>query len=62
VADAFDWLGPGAWTVRVSVVDVDAKAADLTARGTPYTLTDAVLRTDPASTLQVPFEFVSARS
>ena len=60
VADAYEQLGPGPWAVRVSVVDVDAKAADLAARGTPYTFTDGVLRADPASTLQVPFEFVSA--
>ena len=62
VAEALDNLGPGPWAVRVSVVDVDAKAADLAAHGTPYTLTGGVLRTDPAATLQVPFEFVPAHS
>jgi hypothetical protein len=60
VGDAFDALGPGAWTVRISVVDVEAKAKDLAERATPFTLDDAVLRADPAATLQVPFEFVTA--
>jgi hypothetical protein len=59
VADAYAQLGPGAWTVRVSVVDVDAKAADLTARGTPFTVDDEVLRTVPEATLNVPFEFIA---
>jgi hypothetical protein len=60
VADAYEQVGAGAWTIRISVVDVDAKAADLTARGTPFTIEDAVLRPDPAHTVQVPFEFVAA--
>jgi hypothetical protein len=60
VADAYEQLGPGAWTVRVSVVDVDAKADDLAARGTPFTLDDGVLRPAPEATLSVPFEFVAA--
>jgi hypothetical protein len=60
VADAYDQLGAGAWTVRISVVDVRAKAQDLAERGTPYTLEDGVLRPDPARTLEVPFEFVAA--
>jgi hypothetical protein len=60
VADAYESLGPGAWTIRISVVDVDAKARDLAARGTPFNLEDGVLRTDPGVTLRVPFEFVSA--
>ncbi|HZQ84799.1 MAG TPA: hypothetical protein VFA83_08185 [Acidimicrobiales bacterium] len=59
-AAAFDELGPGAWTVRVSVVDIAAKAADLDRRGTPYARGDAWLRPDPATTLGVPFEFVAA--
>ena len=62
VADAYAELGPGAWTVRVSVVDVDAKAKDLAARGTPFTFDDGVLRADPAVTLNVPFEFVAGAS
>ncbi|MGO8862977.1 MAG: hypothetical protein ACLQRH_19760 [Acidimicrobiales bacterium] len=60
VADAYEELGPGPWTIRVSVVDLDAKADDLAARGTPFTRKDGVLRLDPTSTLQVPFEFVTA--
>ena len=58
VADAYEHLGAGAWTIRISVVDVDAKAGDLAARGTPFTLEHGVLRPDPERTLQVPFEFV----
>ena len=60
VADAYAQLGPGAWTIRVSVVDVDAKARDLAERGTPFVFEDGVLRPDPESTLRVPFEFVTA--
>lgn len=60
IADAVAEFGAGAWTVRISVVDVDAKAMDLAARGTPFTLTDGALRPDPSSTLNVPFEFVTA--
>jgi hypothetical protein len=60
IADAFEQLGPGAWTIRVSVVDVDAKASDLAARGTPFTLQDGVVRPYPEVTLNVPFEFVNA--
>jgi hypothetical protein len=60
VATAYEQLGPGAWTVRVSVVDLDAKAGDLDRRGTPYTRRGGALRPDPAATLGVPFEFVVA--
>jgi hypothetical protein len=60
VADAYQQVGAGAWTIRISVVDVDAKAADLSARGTPFTIDDDVLRPDRESTLHVPFEFVAA--
>jgi hypothetical protein len=60
VGDAYDRLGPGAWTVRVSVVDVTSKARDLEARGTPFTLDGGTLRPDPGHTLQVPFEFIAA--
>jgi hypothetical protein len=59
-ADALDQLGPGAWTIRISVVDVDAKASDLAARGTPFTLDHGVVRPDADLTLDVPFEFVQA--
>jgi hypothetical protein len=59
VQDAYDELGPGAWTIRIAVVDVAAKAEDLTARGTPYTAENDVLRVDPAATQGVPFEFVA---
>jgi hypothetical protein len=41
-------------------VDVDAKASDLAARDTPFSLHDGVLRSSPEVTLGVPFEFVSA--
>jgi hypothetical protein len=60
VADEYEEVGAGAWTIRISVVDIDAKAEDLAARGTPFTLDDGVLRPDRTSTLQVPFEFVAA--
>jgi hypothetical protein len=60
VADAYAQLGPGAWTIRISVVDVEAKAKDLAARGTPFALDGGVLRADPAATMRVPFEFVAA--
>jgi hypothetical protein len=60
VADAYEQIGAGAWTIRISVVDVDAKAEDLAARGTPFTIEDGVLRPDRECTLQVPFEFVAA--
>jgi hypothetical protein len=58
VADAYRELGAGAWTIRVSVVDVEAKARDLDRRGTPCSLDGGVLRADPALTLRVPFECV----
>jgi len=61
-ADAYAELGPGAWTVRVSVVDLDAKAADLANRGTPHAVERGCLRPDPSQTLNVPFEFVAART
>jgi hypothetical protein len=60
VGSAYEELGPGAWTIRVSVVDVDAKADDLARRGTPFTRHGGSLRPDPAYTLGVPFEFVAA--
>ena len=60
VAVAYEQLGPGAWTIRVSVVDIDAKASDLAARDTPYSIDEGVLRVSPDSTLGVPFEFVRA--
>jgi hypothetical protein len=60
VADAYEELGPGAWTVRISVADVAAKAKDLAERGTPHVLERGLLRPDPAATLSVPFEFVAA--
>jgi len=60
VADAYEQNGAGAWTIRISVIDVDAKADDLAARGTPFTIEDRVLRPDRECTLHVPFEFVAA--
>jgi hypothetical protein len=60
VGAAFDTLGPGAWTVRVSVVDLAAKTNDLKARGTPFTVENEVVRPHPGHTLQVPFEFIPA--
>lgn len=62
VATAFEQLGPGAWTIRVSVVDIAAKAADLDRRATPYARGKEWLRPDPAATFGVPFEFVPAVS
>jgi hypothetical protein len=59
-SDAYDEHGPGAWTIRISVVDLEAKANDLHERGTPCSLERNVLRPDPAFTLHVPFEFVSS--
>jgi hypothetical protein len=60
VGDAYEEIGAGAWTIRISVVDVDAKAEDLAARGTPFAIEDGVMRPDRECTLQVPFEFVAA--
>jgi hypothetical protein len=60
VADAYEQLGAGAWTIRVSVVDLDAKGSDLAARDTPFTAAEGVLRASPDATLGVPFEFVGA--
>jgi hypothetical protein len=60
VADAYAEFGPGAWTVRVSVMDLDAKAADLAQRGTRHVIEHGCLRPDPSATLNVPFEFVAA--
>jgi len=60
VADAFAEVGPGAWTVRIAVFGLDAKAKDLSDRGTPFTFADGVIRPDPKATLHVPFEFVEA--
>jgi len=60
VAEAYDELGAGAWTIRVSVVDLDAKASDLTIRDTPFTRHDDTLRPSPDATLGVPFEFTRA--
>jgi hypothetical protein len=60
VRDAFEELGPGAWTIRVSVVDLDAKAADLDSRQTPFERRPGSVRPDPTYTLGVPFEFVTA--
>jgi hypothetical protein len=60
VQDAYDELGPGAWTIQIAVADVAAKAEDLARRRTPYTAESDVLRVDPAATLGVPFEFVAA--
>jgi hypothetical protein len=62
IAAAFERLGAGVWTIRVAVVDVAAKADDLAARGTPFTLDHGLLRPDPEFTLGVPFEFVAAES
>jgi hypothetical protein len=60
VQDAYQEVGPGAWTIRVAVVDVAAKARDLAARGTPHTAENGILRVDPAVTCGVPFEFVAS--
>jgi hypothetical protein len=60
-AEAYEEVGAGAWTIRVSVVDVEAKAADLAARDTAFSLRDGVLLPSPETTLGVPFEFVSVR-
>jgi hypothetical protein len=57
VQDAFAELGPGAWTVRVAVVDGAAKVRDLAQRGTACVAEDGVVRVDPGATLGVPFEF-----
>jgi hypothetical protein len=58
--------GPGVWHVRIAVSDLDAKAADLRARGTPFTRVqtgfehpDVVLRVDPAATPACRFEFAA---
>jgi len=58
--------GPGIWHVRIAVSDIDAKAADLRARGTPFAQVrtgfeqpDVVLRIDPAATPASRFEFAA---
>jgi hypothetical protein len=56
--EALKQVGPGAWTIRIQVVDVEAKADDLAARGTPFTLEEGILRPTAEATLAVPFEFV----
>ena len=60
-----EW-GPGAWTVRIAVRDLDAKAEDLRARGTPVTRVETgfddppvVLRVEPAATPACRFEFAA---
>ena len=60
IVEAFDQLGPGVWTIRVSVVDIDAKASDLGTRDTPFTIDGRVLRASADATLGVPFEFIRA--
>jgi hypothetical protein len=60
VGDAYDKLGPGAWTIRVAVVDLAEKARDLEKRGTPFTFAGTTIRPDPVHTLEVPFEFIPA--
>jgi hypothetical protein len=60
VQDAYDDLGPGAWTIRIAVVDVVAKAEDLARRGTPFTAENDILRVDSAATQGLPFEFVAS--
>jgi len=60
IAEAYEQLGSGAWTIRVSVVDLDAKASDLAARDTPFSRDAGVLRALPEAALGVPFEFVKA--
>jgi hypothetical protein len=59
-AKALDQLGPGAWTIRIAVADVTAKANDLESRGTPFSLVGGAIQVDPSVTLDVPFEFVTA--
>jgi hypothetical protein len=58
-----DW-GPGIWSVRIAVSDLEAKAEDLRARGTPFTIErtgfehpETVLLVDPAATPACRFEF-----
>lgn len=56
--------GPGPFTIRVAVHDLDAKSDDLTARGTafsdlaPTSHEPRRLSVDPAATAAMPFEFV----
>lgn len=66
VRDSLDTWGPGSWTIRIAVNDLDAKAEDLRRRGTSfesYESEDAgtVLRADTGP-LDVPgiFEFTQA--
>jgi hypothetical protein len=61
--------GPGIWHVRIAVTDLDAKAADLRARGTRFELVrtgfehpEVVLRVDPDSTPACRFEFAALNS
>jgi hypothetical protein len=59
-------FGPGVWAIRIAVGDLDAKAEDLRARGTPYQQVDTGfdqpatrLRVDAAATPNCLFEFES---
>jgi hypothetical protein len=61
--DSYDDFGPGAWTIRIGVNDLSAKAEDLRRRGTPFVVGDQpgsmrVLEVDTAA-LGIPglFEF-----
>lgn len=56
--------GPGVWSVRIAVTDLEAKADDLRARGTPFDRVftgfedpAVVLRVDPKATPGCRFEF-----
>jgi hypothetical protein len=58
--------GPGIWSVRIAVTDLDAKADDLRARGAPFERIDTgfdqpnvILRVDPSATPGCRFEFES---
>jgi hypothetical protein len=58
-AAELDAHGAGPWTVQIGVFDLDAKAVDLEARGTPFSRAPSgAIRIDPTATLDIPFEFV----
>jgi Glyoxalase/Bleomycin resistance protein/Dioxygenase superfamily len=56
--------GPGVWSIRIAVTDLDAKADDLRARGTPFARVrtgfddlPVILQVDPQATPACRFEF-----
>jgi hypothetical protein len=64
-ADLVAACGPVPWTIVIAVDDLEAKAADLAERATPFVRTEdqitgaPAIAPDPSCTLGVPFQFVA---